>query len=96
MAKAVSLPDPASIRALINDKGLLQVYVTPNAQRSEVRLPENNDDPTLHVRTTATPEDGKANEAVVKLVAKALGIAKSKILLERGATSRIKILKLVC
>ena len=45
-------------------------------------------------RVRAVPEDGKANAAVVKLLAKALGVAKSRLVLLRGATSRDKLFRL--
>ena len=40
------------------------------------------------------PEDGKANAAVIKLLAKALGVAKSRLVLVRGATSRDKLFRI--
>lgn len=94
MAKAPNQPDPTAIRALITDKGLLAVHVTPNARQNVVQLPDVGAAPVLQVRTTATPEDGKATREVLKLVADALGLAKSAITLERGATSRDKVLRI--
>jgi len=44
----------------------------------------------LHLRTTAPPADGKANKAVIKILARQLGIAPSRIRLLRGATHRNK------
>lgn len=44
------------------------------------------------IQVTAPPEDGKANAAVVKLVAKKLGVAKSRVSVAVGATSRRKVL----
>ena len=41
---------------------------------------------------TAVPEAGKANEALIKLLAKEWGVAKSSISLVAGATDRNKIL----
>lgn len=40
----------------------------------------------------APPEDGKANAALAALVAKALGVAKSKVSVARGQTARLKTL----
>ena len=45
-------------------------------------------------RVRAVPEDGKANAAVVKLLAKAMGVAKSRLALLRGATARDKVFRL--
>ncbi|QWW67548.1 DUF167 domain-containing protein [Rhizobium sp. WYJ-E13] len=43
---------------------------------------------------TAVPEKGKANKALIALIAKSLGIAKSSVDLVSGDTSRKKILRI--
>ncbi len=48
----------------------------------------------LRVKVTAVPEAGKANAALIKLLAKTLHIAKSRMVLIRGATSRDKHLEI--
>jgi len=48
----------------------------------------------LRVKVTAVPEDGKANEALIKVLSKALHIPKSALSLVRGATSRVKELEI--
>ena len=45
----------------------------------------------LQLRVTAPPDRGRANAAVVSLLAKALGVAKSKVRIIRGQTSRDKV-----
>lgn len=62
--------------------------MTPRASRNGVSYADG----VLRVRTTAAPTDGQANEAVVGQVAKALRIAKSKITIKRGHSSRDKLL----
>ncbi|MBC7158183.1 MAG: DUF167 domain-containing protein, partial [Rhodobacteraceae bacterium] len=52
------------------------------------------DDGTLSVRTTARPEAGRANAAVQALVARALGVAPSRLALVSGATARDKRFRL--
>ena len=47
----------------------------------------------LLVRVTAPPVDGKANEAVRKLVAKRLGVPVSRISVVRGESSRDKLIE---
>ena len=42
------------------------------------------------LRADATPADGAANEAVIKLLAKALGVSRSELSIISGATSRHK------
>ncbi len=66
------------------------VRVTPRAARNELRETEGG----LHVRVTTVPEGGKANKAVVKLLAAALGVPKSALTLVRGETSRDKLFRL--
>jgi uncharacterized protein (TIGR00251 family) len=66
---------------------LLSVKVTPKSSSNRVRLePEGG----LTVWVTSPPADGEANEAVVKTVAKALGVAQSRVSIARGHTSRTK------
>ncbi|MBD9525710.1 DUF167 domain-containing protein [Paracoccus sp. PAR01] len=67
----------------------IAVRVTPKASRNAVTV----DGDTIRVHVTTVPEDGKANAAVVKLLAKALGVAKSRLVLTRGATSRDKVFR---
>ncbi|WP_415182405.1 DUF167 domain-containing protein [Phaeovulum sp.] len=68
----------------------IAVRVTPKASRNAVLAGEEG----LRVYVTVVPEDGKANAAVVKLLAKALGVAKTRLVLIRGATSRDKVFRL--
>ncbi|MCI0822691.1 MAG: DUF167 domain-containing protein, partial [Chloroflexi bacterium] len=42
------------------------------------------------LRVTAAPEGGKANDAVVALLAKRLGVAKGRVSIVRGHKSRDK------
>ncbi|WP_353473336.1 DUF167 domain-containing protein [Salipiger sp. H15] len=65
---------------------VLELRVTPRASRNEIREEEGQ----IRVYVTTVPENGKANEAVVKLLSKALGVPKSRLTLVRGATSRDK------
>ncbi|MGH1368258.1 MAG: DUF167 domain-containing protein [Maritimibacter sp.] len=65
----------------------LHVRVTPNSARNELRVVEG----MIKVSVTAVPEDGKATKSVIKLLSKALGLPKSKLVLLRGATHRNKV-----
>ena len=72
----------------------MAVKVTPKASRAGViglgRWADGS--PHLAVAVTAPPEDGKANAALIKLLAKEWRIAKSAISVAAGATSRRKSL----
>jgi uncharacterized protein YggU (UPF0235/DUF167 family) len=48
--------------------------------------------PVLKVRVRARPVDGEANAALIKLLAKALGVPRSALSLDRGGQSRTKML----
>jgi len=48
--------------------------------------------PVLKVRVRARPVDGEANQALVKYLAKALGVPKSSVTLARGGQSRLKMI----
>lgn len=78
------------VRALADGEGRLALRVTPGAKREAVVI----EDGRLTVKVRAKPEDGKANAAVIALVAAALGEAPSRIELLRGATSREKLLRI--
>ena len=67
------------------------VRVTPRGGRDALTL---DDAGAIHVRVTAPPEDGKANAAVRKLLARALGIAQSRLTLVGGTTSRDKLFRI--
>lgn len=47
----------------------------------------------LKIRVTAAPEDGKANAAVCRIVAKRLGIGKTGVSVFRGQSHRDKVLE---
>lgn len=48
----------------------------------------------LKVRVSAVPEDGKANAALIRLLAKTFGVANSTVRIVSGAQSRIKIVEI--
>lgn len=68
----------------------IAVRVTPKAARNAVLC---DDQGRLRVYVTTAPEDGKANLAVQKLLAKALGVPKSRLVLLRGQTARDKLFR---
>jgi uncharacterized protein YggU (UPF0235/DUF167 family) len=50
--------------------------------------------PLLKARTSAPPTDGRANAALERMVARALGLAPSAVTVAAGAASRIKTLQI--
>lgn len=75
---------------------LLELRVQPGARRAGIVGLETRDDGQvrLKLKVTAPPEDGKANAAVIALLAKALGVAKRDLVLLRGASGRDKTLRI--
>ena len=65
------------------------VHVVPRASRSAV---VGEHDGCLKVALDAPPVDGAANDALVRLFAKLLGVARGKVTLVRGQASRRKTL----
>lgn len=87
--KIAGIPD--KLRAKLAVSGaLIKVRVTPKASRNQVEIAEND---SLRIYVTVVPEGGKANRAVVKLLAKTLGIAQSDLDLIRGETIRDKVFR---
>jgi uncharacterized protein YggU (UPF0235/DUF167 family) len=79
-------PPAEAILALSDGQGRLALRVTPGARTEALEL----GDGILLVKVRAKAKDGEANEAVLTLLARALGIATSRLRLLRGATGRDK------
>ena len=71
------------------------VRLTPKGGRDRVEgwAVDSGGKRYLKARVSAPPEDGKANEALVALLAKALNIGKTKVRIVSGTTSRMKIVE---
>jgi uncharacterized protein len=68
------------------------VRVTPRAAQNKIE-PGIKGISDLRAWVTVVPEDGKANKAVIKLMAKSLGVAKTRLELVRGANGRDKVFR---
>lgn len=72
------------------------VRVTPKASQNRVAAEELGDGSVrVRVYVTTVPEDGKANKAVMALLAKALGVPKCRLELICGHTSRDKTFRIL-
>ena len=77
-------------RLRVDEKGTVvrvAVHVQPRASRSEII---GQHGAALKVRLQAPPVDGAANEALVRLLAEALGVSQGSVRVVAGATSRSK------
>jgi uncharacterized protein (TIGR00251 family) len=70
-------------------KANFPVKVQPKASKDQV---VGYREGVLQLRVTVPPDKGRANAAVVALLAEALGVAKSRVRIVRGQTSRDKVL----
>src|SRR5262245_33921305 len=67
--------------------------VTPKSARDSVDgVMETADGPALKVRVRAVAEDGQANRSVESVVARWLGVAKTRVTVAQGGKSRVKTL----
>lgn len=69
----------------------LKVYLQPKSSKNEVIGPFRDG---IKVKITAPPVEGKANEALIRFLAKELGVSPSCIEITRGKHSREKTLKI--
>ncbi len=69
------------------EKARITLRVQPGARRAGVTV---NEVGSVTVRVNAAPEKGKANDAVLSLLARSLGIPLSALEIAQGHTSRQK------
>jgi uncharacterized protein (TIGR00251 family) len=72
--------------------GTLAIRVTPRSAKPGIGGWRESADgrKELEVRVAEAPTDGAANDAVVKLIAKALGISRGQVAIIAGVSSRHK------
>ena len=70
----------------------LFVKVTPQAKENS--LVETGPG-QYRVKVTTPPSDGKANQAVIKLLSKTLHLAKSRFTIVRGESNRNKVIEVI-
>jgi len=75
---------------------LISLHVIPKASKNEIVgwVDDGKGGKALKVKVTATPEDGKANAAIIKFLAKTWGIPASSLEIVSGHTNRHKRLKI--
>lgn len=67
----------------------LRIRLQPRARRNEI---VGEREGAVLIRVTAPPVDGKANDALCRLVAKKAGVAPSRVSVLKGHTARDKTL----
>lgn len=68
----------------------VEVRLQPRARRDEVAGEREG---RLLVRVTAPPVEGRANEALRRLIAKRAGVARGRVAVVRGQRSRDKVVR---
>jgi hypothetical protein len=76
--------------AVARDGVVVPVAAKPRARRDAIVGARHG---ALQVETTEAPEQGAANEAIRRLLAAALGVARTQVELSAGAASRRKRFK---
>ena len=69
----------------------LLVKVKPNALENSIRQFE---DGTWIAEVKAPPKDGKANRALIKVIAKQFNVTKSQVSIRRGKSGQTKLIQL--
>lgn len=69
----------------------IEIHVKPNARKRGV---EKVSEGVYKVAVNAPPQDGKANAAVVEILADYFGVAKSSIVILHGQSGRKKLIQL--
>ena len=84
-------PPPRNFAVQQAESGVtFKVRVQPKASRNQV---DGFSADRLRLRVTAPPQDGKANLAVIALLAETLGVPKSRLRIIRGHASREKLVE---
>jgi uncharacterized protein (TIGR00251 family) len=68
-----------------------QVKVKPNAQKQKI---EEAADGSLIVHLKSPPVEGKANEELIKLLAKKFEVQRSQVIIKSGIASRNKLVEI--
>ena len=73
------------------EETLIKVYLQPKSSKNEMAGPYRDG---IKVKVTAPPIEGKANESLIRFLAKEFGISPSSIEMIKGHHAREKILKI--
>lgn len=74
----------------MSDSADLRVRLQPKAKRNEI---VEERDGVLVVRVAAPPVEGRANDALCKLLAKRAGVARGQVTVVQGASARDKLVR---
>ena len=69
----------------------IQVRVKPNSRTEEI----NQEGDNFIVKVKEPPKEGRANQAVIKLLAKHLGVSQGQVRILSGFKSKDKVIEVV-
>lgn len=73
---------------------LIEARVKPGSKRDRISISEGPKGRSIFiVELKAPPQDGKANAALIKLLARHFGVTQAAIIIKRGATSKTKFIE---
>lgn len=67
----------------------ISIRVHPGAKQNAIVRLENG---VWHIKIAASPVEGKANRELIEFISEVLGVSKSRITIEKGTTSRKKLI----
>jgi uncharacterized protein len=70
----------------------IYIKVSPRSSKNEVSKVSEGE---YKAKLTAAPVDGKANEALIKILSEHFGVAKSRISIAGGKTTKTKIIDIL-
>ncbi len=70
---------------------IIKVKTVPGSSKDSIQLREEG---SLTIHVSAPPEKGKANNKLVGLISKWIGISKNEVMIVKGETSREKLIQL--
>ncbi|MDO9181373.1 MAG: DUF167 domain-containing protein [Bacteriovorax sp.] len=71
----------------------LRIKVRPGAAKSEVK--EILEDETIKIAISAPPEKGKANEELIRFLAKTFDVNKNNVKIISGKSEKVKLVKII-
>ena len=74
-----------------NSKQIFNVRVIPRAKQNSITVDDNG---TIRVHTTTAPTDGRANDAVIRMLAEYWKTPRAQIRIIRGQTSHNTVVEI--
>ncbi len=79
----------------LKNKGELYLRVKARPGATKTVIKEIMDDETIKINIAAPPVKGKANQELIKFLAKEFDVLKNNVKIVSGAGERVKLIKLV-